>query len=474
MKKKILVALLILAIAVSVIFAFTLGAGAETAEPALKIGGKTLVMENSIYIRYLVSATNVESINDVSLLVWSGSQDEYVKGEEEYEVKWIKGTTKNAGVTYYHFDFTGVAAKMLADDFYAVAYTKVGDKEYYSEPHKYSVLKYAYNMMGKLDKAATTVENLIPLLDTMLDYGATAQTYFKYKADRLASDDFYQVKTVGGKLADGFTDGLYLTGDKLAITADAPTEGFEFVGWQQNSTGEIVSADMTATVEVGSANETYTALYGEIETCTVSFVDYNGDVLKTATVEKGKGATAPAVPEREGYIFTGWDKSFTGVTEDIVVIAQYEKVITDPTIVVESVVASIADETVSVKISIANNPGISSLKLYVSYGTELELESVTFDSAFGTYATAAEPYKNPQAITLLSPFADIDANGTVATLTFKIADFITVDTVANVNVTVAEAFNADSETVEFDVVNGKVNIKAEGNESIILPPDIIG
>ena len=263
MKKKIIIAVLILAIALSVAFAFTVGAGADAAEPSLTIGGKSLVLGNSIYIRYMVAAEGVEDINEVSLLVWNEAQETYVKGTEKYEVKWVEGTTVNNDVTYYHFDFEDVAAKRLADDFYAVAYTKVGDKEYYSAPNKYSVLKYAYNMMGKLDKEASTTEGLIPMLEAMLEYGAKAQYYFgNYRTDRLANADFYQIKTVGGKLPDGFTDGLYLTGDKVTITADAPAEGYKFVGWKNNA-NNIVSTDATTTVEVEYYNDVYTAVYEE-------------------------------------------------------------------------------------------------------------------------------------------------------------------------------------------------------------------
>ena len=263
MKKKVLITVLILAVALSILFAFTLGAGAEAAEPTLSIGGKTLVMENSIYIRYLVSAENVENINDVSVFVWNDAAKLYDKEAAVAEVKTTGANEVKDGVTYYYFEFTGVAAKMLADDFYAVVYTTVDGVEYKSAPSKYSVVKYAYNMMGKLDKPASTVENLVPLLETMLDYGASAQTFFGYKTETPANADFYQIKTVGGKLADGFADGLYVEGKEVTITADAPADGFKFVGWKQGSTGEIVSADMTATVIVGTANETYTAVYEE-------------------------------------------------------------------------------------------------------------------------------------------------------------------------------------------------------------------
>ena len=298
MKKKIIIAVLILAIALSVVFAFTLGAGADAAEPSLSIGGKSLVLGNSIYIRYMVAAEGVADINDVSLLVWNEPQDAFVKGTEKYEVKWVKGTTTNKGVTYYHFEFEEVAAKRLADDFYAVVYTKVGDKEYYSAPNKYSVLQYAYNMMGKLDKAPSTTEGLIPMLEAMLEYGAKAQYYFdNYRTDRLANADFYQVKTVGGKLADGFADGLYIAGNEVTIIADAPAEGYEFVGWQ-NKAGKIVSADATATITVGTANEVYTALYHS----------------HTPTVSKGYAATCTTPGLTDGSYCSGCGKVFVEQT----------------------------------------------------------------------------------------------------------------------------------------------------------------
>lgn len=55
----------------------------------------------------------------------------------------------------------------------------------------------------------------------------------------------------------------------------------------------------------------------------VTFVSWDGAQLKAEYVESGKAATAPNAPEREDYIFTGWDKDFTNVTEDMTVTAQY-------------------------------------------------------------------------------------------------------------------------------------------------------
>ena len=58
---------------------------------------------------------------------------------------------------------------------------------------------------------------------------------------------------------------------------------------------------------------------------TVTFVDWNGKIISTQTVEHGKFAIAPMAPRRLGYVFTGWDRNFSYVTEDMTVTAQYEK-----------------------------------------------------------------------------------------------------------------------------------------------------
>ncbi len=55
----------------------------------------------------------------------------------------------------------------------------------------------------------------------------------------------------------------------------------------------------------------------------VTFVDWNGNTLKSQVVKYGGNAKAPMAPSRQGYTFQGWDKGFTNVKTDLTVTANY-------------------------------------------------------------------------------------------------------------------------------------------------------
>jgi uncharacterized repeat protein (TIGR02543 family) len=67
-----------------------------------------------------------------------------------------------------------------------------------------------------------------------------------------------------------------------------------------------------------------TAVYREKKTLTVTFEDYSGVVLGTASVKEGENATAIASPTREGYTFTGWSSTLNNITSNKTVKAQYK------------------------------------------------------------------------------------------------------------------------------------------------------
>jgi hypothetical protein len=86
-------------------------------------------------------------------------------------------------------------------------------------------------------------------------------------------------------------------------------KGYDFSGWDRDFSNVFSAISVTAQYEK--------------KTFTVIFKNYDGSVLKTEVVEYGKKPTPPEVDQREGYVFTGWDSEFTGVTGDMVIMALY-------------------------------------------------------------------------------------------------------------------------------------------------------
>ena len=222
---------------------------------------------------------------------------------------------------------------------------------------------------------------------------------------------------------------------------------------------QIVSGTM------GATNMSVDVVYSA-NTYTVTFKDWNGTVLKTQQVQYGGAATAPANPTRTGYTFTGWDKAFTNVTANLVVTAQYvqnEPVSTPvpsdaPQIVVGSK-TTMAGNTVTVDVSLKNNPGIISMMLHLSYDDALTLVSIgdtglmpgrvhgdVTDTLFWDSGTSTE---------------NLTVNGVIATLTFKVDENAEPGEYGirfTYNNDESDIINADFEPVDFAVVNGKIKV----------------
>lgn len=113
--------------------------------------------------------------------------------------------------------------------------------------------------------------------------------------------------------ADGVnigTDTVEHGGTAVAPTTPSKT-GYTFTGW--NVSLNNITADTSAVAKFS------------INTYTVKFVDHDGTVLSTQTVNYGGNATVPANPTRDGYTFTGWVGTYTNVTANSTVTAQYSQ-----------------------------------------------------------------------------------------------------------------------------------------------------
>ena len=105
------------------------------------------------------------------------------------------------------------------------------------------------------------------------------------------------------------TDRINITGVTAGTTTTITIRGFIYEPFSE-------AGDTIATVHVVAASK---------PTYTVTFKDWNDTVLDTQTVEEGGSATAPSNPTRDGYRFTGWSGSYTNITADTDITAQYIK-----------------------------------------------------------------------------------------------------------------------------------------------------
>ena len=94
-----------------------------------------------------------------------------------------------------------------------------------------------------------------------------------------------------------------------ATAPDPEREGYSFIRWDKSF--DVVTEDLT----VG-------AIY-EVKTYTVTFKNHDGTVIGTQTVEHGASATAPEVPERDGYVFAGWDGDYSIIKADVSLTARF-------------------------------------------------------------------------------------------------------------------------------------------------------
>jgi len=120
--------------------------------------------------------------------------------------------------------------------------------------------------------------------------------------------------------------------------------------------------------------------------------------------------------------------------------------------------------TVNVRISLENNPGIASIRVQVSYDDFLTLENVEFNAALGGQAQTSDYLNNASPITLIwvNAFSNFTEDGLFATLCFRINDNAVEETFSEISVTynVSDIYNADEQDVYLNVINGSVYVQS--------------
>lgn len=171
------------------------------------------------------------------------------------------------------------------------------------------------------------------------------------KVQRLTTDGLSAVITVTATSKTGLTDSAAVTvtaadeitevsfnanggypappdryvalGQTIAKPADPQKANHTFDKWYRDA---ALTIPWNFETDRASADSLTLHAGYKINTYTVTFVDWDGSRIGSPqTVEHGQSAAAPAAPTRPGHTFTGWDKSFDSVTEDLVIKAQYSQ-----------------------------------------------------------------------------------------------------------------------------------------------------
>ena len=124
----------------------------------------------------------------------------------------------------------------------------------------------------------------------------------------------------------------YTTEDVITFK-DPSRTGYHFDGWFDNNGNQITG------ISKGSSGDITLNARWIINTYTVTFKNYNGTTLEIKQVNHGSSVTyTGATPTKPAtaqytYTFTGWDKSLSNITSDLVLTAQFGSTVNKYTII---------------------------------------------------------------------------------------------------------------------------------------------
>ena len=486
-------------------------ASAFAADPAPSLSIKTfnLSVENAVYMVFKVTDESVET-GDMRLLVWENVPEAYKKGTED---ACLTSNEVESGTGYTVFRYTDLAAKDMTKTVYACAYANVNGTEVYSAPVKYSIVMYA----DMKKTASDPDEDLVAFLDTMLAYGAAAQTYFGHNTGFLATDEVHKVTVVNGTLSDGFSLGWVKAGTTVTVTANAPAEGYVFSHWA-DATGASVATTETAELPVDKV-ETYTAGYRStvqeysqgLEYATnddgTCYVVGMGDCTDTDVVipatspdndtvigidrsafanEAITSITLPNTVEEIGrQAFNGctaltdvyydgtedeWNEKVTVATSGNTAFlnatmhfkmppVEDEEEYTEPTVTISSESGTCGEE-VTLTFRLASSPDLYALSLKLAFDdTALQLVSATNGSSMGAFTYTAPSRLKDGANFIWYANDPANANGTVLTMVFKINDTATQGNYAVSMICDPDnTFDGDGNPVDLQIVDGCITV----------------
>lgn len=242
--------------------------------------------------------------------VYDTEKYEVIKGADSEAHGKIQSTDANGVVhqeqTYLYDYADAVALKITAEDGWYVA----------------SVKATSASGTVLVDKTGTVADTTVDIAFTMPAEDVTITVVY--------AEIVYDITTVF-KAQEGKVEtapAATATVDDLVEITVTPVEGYHIDNvYVVDANGEHIAlskdSDGKYHFAMPAADVTVIATFAK-NVYTVTFMDWNGDMLKVDYVDYLDAATAPVDPAREGYTFIGWDVEFSAITGDLTVTAQYE------------------------------------------------------------------------------------------------------------------------------------------------------
>ena len=289
MSKKIRVILAVLVALILATSALVIGVAAIDNEPALEINAANVSFESTVHLWYCVGYENIDSPEDIKLLVWRESAvtdiKNCTKGTESAVLSSVEDVNED-GLVGKAFDYDDLSAAEMTETVYARAYIELDGKVVYSPVVKYSILQYALNKLGVTGTATENAE-LAETLEAMLVYGAASQKLFDTNLDRLASKNYVKITTDVGAFADGSTTGLYQIGEEVKVYASA-SDDKPYVEWT-DANGKLVGSGTEYTfyanknIQLNATTTDVATSFGAYQHVVIIGVDGAGTFFKDST-----------------------------------------------------------------------------------------------------------------------------------------------------------------------------------------------
>ncbi len=237
-------------------------------EPWLGIVSNNVEYSDTLFLRYAVAKANLPEDVTVQMLYFTERQKEYTykayedciaetaanKNEASKAIHHQKryGTTDNFKAEYGICDMFRypIVPKKATDYIYACAFVELEGEDgqierVYSEPLKYSILDYAYDIKSNETQGATRKA----LVTELLHYAGALQTHYEY-TEKMATDEYYHIrftKDSGCVILDDITDedavatvcrekGAFAPTEEITVQAPAVDEyGKQFRHWEDES-----------------------------------------------------------------------------------------------------------------------------------------------------------------------------------------------------------------------------------------------